>query len=510
MPPTLLSGKEALVQGSVSLPGVPGGAEAAFFAAPSFSAHGPDPALLDRIRAEGGFASESEDLEAALAGALDAASSGRLGVAALGGRDIAAAERFFAIARSTREKPRRVLFLVLGGPGRGPEGDEGASHAELAPLRWAGGEALSLLVPTSPAECYALARDAARSAGQGPRPTALYVDHVVAHLRESVETDAPGSESPENIGDVYRLRDAEILVVAAGIVGRAALTAVRAAREQGIRAGLYRLLQLWGAHGSASGWHASVAAMAARARRVIVPELSEGQVWEPVAAALQRFEPRSVTPLWPGARGGRVSPERILAEIAAIESGGNRPGDTPPQIARRGMAIRLAGDPAHGLLFTGYVLAEAAMIDRRAVSHLPSLGATARGPLSGGALRVGGEPDEDPVVVSSGCLVVTSREALARYAGELAPEGRLIAEESLPGLPESAIGLPLVRTAIEAGGTAMVVDLVAAAVVTEMTGAVSRRALQEAADRLLPARGRPAALAALDAGMELGKRLLRA
>jgi 2-oxoglutarate ferredoxin oxidoreductase subunit gamma len=114
------------------------------------------------------------------------------------------------------------------------------------------------------------------------------------------------------------------------------------------------------------------------------------------------------------------------------------------------------------------------------------------------------------MVASPGCLVVTSREAFARYSGELAPEGRLIAEESLPGLPESAIALPLVRTAIEAGGTAMVVDLVAAAVVTEMTGAVSRRALQEAADRLLPARGRPAALAALDAGMELGKRLLRA
>ncbi len=507
MPPTLLSGKEALVQGAVSMPGGAGGA--AFFAAPSFSAHGADPALLDRIRAEGGSASESEDVEAALAGALHAASSGRLGVAALGGRDIAAAEKFFASARPTREKPQapRILFLVLGGPGRGPEGEEGASHAELAPLRWAAGEALSLLVPTSPAECYALARDAARSAGQGTRPTALYVDHVVAHLRESVETDTPNSENPENIGDVYRLRDAEILVVAAGIVGRAALTAVRAAREQGIRAGLYRLLQLWGAHGSVSGWHESVATMAVRARRVIVPELSEGQVWEPVAAAFQRFEPKSVTPLWPGAREGRVSPERILEAIAPPERAGE---DAAPPIARRGIAIRLAGDPAHGLLFTGYVLAEAALIDRRAVAHMPSLGATARGPLSGGALRVGGEPDEDPVVVAPGCLVVTSREALGRYAGEMAPEGRLIAEESLPGLPETAIALPLVRTAIEAGGTAMVVDLVAAAVVTEMTGAVSRRALQEAADRLLPARGRPAALAALDAGMELGKRLLRA
>jgi len=46
-------------------------------------------------------------------------------------------------------------------------------------------------------------------------------------------------------------------------------------------------------------------------------------------------------------------------------------------------------------------------------------------------------------------------------------------------------------------------------VVTATTGAVSRRALYEAAGRLLPERGRPAAFAALDAGMEIGRSRFR-
>jgi 2-oxoglutarate ferredoxin oxidoreductase subunit gamma len=178
-------------------------------------------------------------------------------------------------------------------------------------------------------------------------------------------------------------------------------------------------------------------------------------------------------------------------------------------ILSRGISIRLAGESAHGLLFAGYVLAEAALLERRQVSHLPTLGAAARGPLSGGTLRIAGDPDEDPVVDEADCLLVTSAAALARFARP-APWGLLVAEESLTGLPEHAIAFPIVRTAIESGGTPLVVDLVSAAVVTELTGAVSRRALQDAAARLLPERGRPAGLAALDAGMELGKRRARA
>lgn len=180
-------------------------------------------------------------------------------------------------------------------------------------------------------------------------------------------------------------------------------------------------------------------------------------------------------------------------------------------LAKKGTSIRLAGDPAHGLLFTGYILAEAALLDRRSVSHAPTLGPAARGPWSGGAIRIATDQEEYPLVDAPGCLLLTSLPALVRFAPDLAPDGHLLVEESLrEHAPGIAVVFPLVRTAIESGGTSLVVDLVAAGAVTAMTSAVSRRALYEAAGRLLPERGRPAALAALDAGMELGKSRLRA
>ena len=101
-------------------------------------------------------------------------------------------------------------------------------------------------------------------------------------------------------------------------------------------------------------------------------------------------------------------------------------------------------------------------------------------------------------------------EHIERFADDLAPEGQLLVEESLgERAPAFAIALPLIRTAIESGGTSLVLDLVASAVVTATTGAVSRRSLYAAAGRLLPERGRPAAFAALDAGMEIGRSRVR-
>lgn len=189
---------------------------------------------------------------------------------------------------------------------------------------------------------------------------------------------------------------------------------------------------------------------------------------------------------------------------------GAAPADPYRALPRRAASIRLAGDPAHGLLFAGYLLAEAALLDRRSVSHAPTLGPAARGPLSGGGLRIAGEQEEYPLAEEPDCLLLTSPQALERLGPSLAPEGRLLVEESMgERAPGYALALPLVRAAVEHGGTSLVVDLVAAAAVTAITAAVSRRSLYEAAARLLPERGRPAALAALDAGMEMGKSRLR-
>jgi len=68
------------------------------------------------------------------------------------------------------------------------------------------------------------------------------------------------------------LEDADVVVVAYGIVARAALSAVRKARENGVKAGLLRLVTLWPFP------EKRVAEIAEQAKTIIVPEMNCGQM----------------------------------------------------------------------------------------------------------------------------------------------------------------------------------------------------------------------------------------
>ena len=68
------------------------------------------------------------------------------------------------------------------------------------------------------------------------------------------------------------LDDADVIVVAYGIVARAALSAIRKAREKGIRAGLLRVVTLWPFP------EKSLAEAAERVKAIVVPEMNCGQM----------------------------------------------------------------------------------------------------------------------------------------------------------------------------------------------------------------------------------------
>ncbi len=72
--------------------------------------------------------------------------------------------------------------------------------------------------------------------------------------------------------DYFAMDDAEVAVVAFGCVGRSARAAVRAARAQGIKAGLVRLITLWPFPDRV------IASVAERAPRLVVAEMNLGDV----------------------------------------------------------------------------------------------------------------------------------------------------------------------------------------------------------------------------------------
>lgn len=80
------------------------------------------------------------------------------------------------------------------------------------------------------------------------------------------------------------LKDADVVVVAYGIVARAALSAIRKARKKGVKAGLLRLITLWPFP------EKSVARLAEQAKAIVVPEMNCGQLVREVERAAKETQ----------------------------------------------------------------------------------------------------------------------------------------------------------------------------------------------------------------------------
>lgn len=110
----------------------------------------------------------------------------------------------------------------------------------------------------------------------------------------------------------YFLEDAEIVVVGFGTAGRVSLSAVRAARAQGIKVGLLRPVTV------SPYPYEIIEQLAGRARAFLVAEMNMGQMLEDVRLAVRGRVPVEFY----GRTGGVVPfPDEILGEIQRIAAG---------------------------------------------------------------------------------------------------------------------------------------------------------------------------------------------
>jgi len=309
----LLLGNEAIAHGAVA-----GGVT--FFAGyPLAQSSEIDAALIAMLGGREGAAVLVEDTSAALGAVLGTGAGGGLGATALTGDVLGAAEE---LVRFGIESKLPALLAVVGARPESSRDVERAGQAEVRRLRigLAGGGSAPVWAPASSQECFTLARAASAEARKRATPVLLYVDDVVAHLREPVDAPEDGSgrevETSVAPAELYRTRDATVLVVAFGIVARAARTAVRLAREQGIRAGLFRPVRLWPFP------FAELEEAAARARALLIAELNEGQLLESIAAHV----------------------------------GSARPAPARSRAARERPAVRGLSEPSEGMLRPGRIL----------------------------------------------------------------------------------------------------------------------------------------------------------
>jgi 2-oxoisovalerate ferredoxin oxidoreductase alpha subunit len=107
----------------------------------------------------------------------------------------------------------------------------------------------------------------------------LESDDLEEHQRR-MEAKYIRAQQTETRWEEYKTDDADLLVVGFGIVSRILRSAVDEARKQGIKVGLFRPITLWPFPSR------ELAAAAARTERVLVVELSNGQMLEDVRLAL--------------------------------------------------------------------------------------------------------------------------------------------------------------------------------------------------------------------------------
>ena len=101
------------------------------------------------------------------------------------------------------------------------------------------------------------------------------------------------------------IEDAEVIVCAYGITARVARRAVQMAREEGIRAGMLRLITIW------PFAEDRIRELARQARAFVVPEINYGQI----VLEVERCAAGKKTVLVPHMGGGMHLPQDILAAI---------------------------------------------------------------------------------------------------------------------------------------------------------------------------------------------------
>jgi pyruvate/2-oxoacid:ferredoxin oxidoreductase alpha subunit len=133
----------------------------------------------------------------------------------------------------------------------------------------------------------------------------LESDDLEEHQRR-MEAKYIRAQQTETRWEEYHTDDAELIVVGYGIISRVLRSAVDEARKQGIKVGLFRPITLWPFPST------QIAAAALRAEKVLVVELSNGQMVDDVRLALEGKRPIEFY----GRVGGNVpAVEELLAKI---------------------------------------------------------------------------------------------------------------------------------------------------------------------------------------------------
>lgn len=170
--------------------------------------------------------------------------------------------------------------------------------------------------------------------------------------------------------------------------------------------------------------------------------------------------------------------------------------------------LRLAGSGGQGLITAGLVLAEAVGVhEDREVAMSQSYGPEARGGASKAEVIVSDHPIDYPLCTKVDLLLALNQQAADAYSWDLGPEAIILVDSDLVSHPPSsrAVGLPFTATARDKLNKPMVANVMALGAISELSGVVSRKALEKALLARVPAGTEELNKKALNLGAKLAR-----
>ncbi len=176
--------------------------------------------------------------------------------------------------------------------------------------------------------------------------------------------------------------------------------------------------------------------------------------------------------------------------------------------------IRLSGEGGQGLVLAGKILAEAAAIyDGINATQSQSYGPEARGGASRSEVILSDQEIDFPKATAIDLLLALTQEACNRYARDLKPGGILLVDSAavtnLPPAHERVWSLPIISSAKEKLGRAIVGNIVALGVIARAAHLVSEDAVRQAIRDRVPKGTEELNLKAFALGLEMGAEMAR-
>jgi 2-oxoglutarate ferredoxin oxidoreductase subunit gamma len=172
---------------------------------------------------------------------------------------------------------------------------------------------------------------------------------------------------------------------------------------------------------------------------------------------------------------------------------------------------RLSGEGGQGLILAGIILAEAAaMYDDKNAVQTQSYGPEARGGYSKSEVIISDQEIDYPKATKVDFLLALTQEACDNYSKDLKDGGILLADSTAvqrsPSGKFKFYSLPVLDTASNEIGKAVVANIVALGATVGLTGVVSEQAIEKAVLGRVPKGTEELNRHALHVGLSMGKK----